>query len=105
MRLLTVHGFCDETGVRQYRSNANAELLNTPGMEGATRNMFVLLWVYVDIFADQEADNYRTSGLSSYTPSVVSSSLYSVKQNQQGKRHPIFKPLIGTRLGLHYSNT
>lgn len=43
MRLLTVHGFCDETGVRQYRSNANAELLNTPGMVGATHNMLVSL--------------------------------------------------------------
>ncbi|MCJ1264909.1 hypothetical protein MMC22_004784 [Lobaria immixta] len=44
MRLLTVHGFCDETSVRQYRSNANAELLNTPGMMGATRNMVELLY-------------------------------------------------------------
>ena len=60
MRLLTVHGFCDETGVRQYRSNANAELLNTPGMQGATRNMFVLRCVYVGIFAEQKADIYRT---------------------------------------------
>ena len=39
MRLLTVNGFCEESGIRQYRSNANAELLVTPGMEGATRLM------------------------------------------------------------------
>ena len=104
MRLLTVHGFCDETGVRQYRSNANAELLNTPGMQGATRNMFVLLCVHVNIYAEQKTNIHRLLGLSSYTPSVVSSSLCFVRQKQQGKRHPIFKPLIGTRMGLHCSN-
>ena len=42
MRLLTIHGFCDETGVQRYSSNANAELLITPAMEGATRNMLVV---------------------------------------------------------------
>ena len=46
MRLLTANGVCDETGVRQYRSNAMVELLITPGQAGATRNMSVLPCAY-----------------------------------------------------------
>lgn len=36
-----MNGICDEVGVRLYRSNAIAELLNTPGQVGGMRNMSV----------------------------------------------------------------
>ena len=39
MRLLLVHGICEETAATTYRSNAIAAQLNMPAQRGATRNM------------------------------------------------------------------
>ena len=50
MRLLTANGVCDEIDVQQYRSNAMAELLITPGQVGATRIMSVVPYVYCNPF-------------------------------------------------------
>ncbi|KAK4504393.1 hypothetical protein PRZ48_005309 [Zasmidium cellare] len=44
MRLLAAHGVVDETDVETYRSNPICEKLNTPGEEGATRNMVELMF-------------------------------------------------------------